>query len=295
MIEPFSSLLLSTGLLRLKEEAFLLHGFAFLSRDSSAVVHYLLVVLRDTLVGFKGKLFTSLMSFIELGLDSRKVCDLRLGLEAKLHSLVVIDDLLLGFSHESLTTFFSSGELALNLNLSSLNGLSFICLLALLDLLLTNSFVVPLDTFLDFSSLLEAKFFSSSKLGLIALSFERAVILGTIHKDFEVVLSSSLNGISSSLGSTSISCSKLVLHRKLLKGSLGLLLADSSLTCHLNARGQLESLQVLLSLSRGLVQLHRDLFKGILLLVWDKSKLEGSRRCLALGLFQVNFELDRSG
>jgi len=101
LVEPFSPLLLSTGLLGLQEKALLLHSFALLSRDSSAVVHCLFVVLRDTLVGFKGKLFTSLVSLIELGLDFREVWDLRLGLKAKLHSLVVIDDLFLGLSHES--------------------------------------------------------------------------------------------------------------------------------------------------------------------------------------------------
>lgn len=89
-----------TGLLGLKEKALLLDSFAFLSRDSTTVVHHLLVVLRDTLLGFKDKLFTSLVSLIELGLDFRVVF-LRLGLEAKLHSLVVVDDLLLGLSHES--------------------------------------------------------------------------------------------------------------------------------------------------------------------------------------------------
>ena len=181
MVKPFSSLLLSTGLLGLKEKAFLLHSFTLLSRDSSAVVHYLLVVFRDTLVGFKSKLFTSLVSLIELGLNSRDVKFLRLGLEAKLHSLVVVNDLLLGLSNESRATFLCSDELALNLDLSSLNGLSFIVLLALHDLLLANSSVVPRDTFLDFSSLPKTKFFSCSKLGLIALSFERAVILGAIH------------------------------------------------------------------------------------------------------------------
>lgn len=109
------------------------------------------------------------------------------------------------------------------------------------------------------------------------------------------MLSSTLDSISSSLGSSGISSSKLVLHRQLLKGSLGLLLADSSLTCNLDARGELESLQILLSLGRSLIQLHGDLFKSVALLVGDESELEGSRRCLTLGLFQVDFELDGSG
>lgn len=107
-------------------------------------------------------------------------------------------------------------------------------------------------SFLNFGSLFETKLLSGSELGLIALSLQLAVILRAIH-DFQIVLSGALDCISSSLGSTGVSSSKLVLHRQLLKSSLGLLLTDSSLTCHLNSRGEFESLQVLFSLGRGLV------------------------------------------
>jgi hypothetical protein len=95
MVKSLSSLFLSTDLFRLKEEASLLHGFALLSRYSTTMVHDLLVVPRDSLVDFKGKLFTSLVSLLKLILHSRGVSFLTVRLKAELNSLVVADDFLL--------------------------------------------------------------------------------------------------------------------------------------------------------------------------------------------------------
>lgn len=110
--------------------------------------------------------------------------------------------------------------------------------------------------------------------------------------DLLVVLSGTCDSISPSLGSTVISSSKLGVHGLLLKNFLGFHLTDSSLTCQLNFSWEFESLQVQLALSRGLILLHGDPFKGVALLVRDESELEGSRRCFTLGLLQVNLEFN---
>jgi hypothetical protein len=95
MLKSLSSLSLGTDLFRLEEEAFLLLGFALLSRYSTTMVHDLLVMPRDSFVDFKGKLFTSLVSLLKLILNSRGVSFLAVRLKAELNSLVVADDFLL--------------------------------------------------------------------------------------------------------------------------------------------------------------------------------------------------------
>jgi hypothetical protein len=54
VIKSLSTLLLSTGLFGLNEQASLLHGLTLLSRESSLVIHYFLVMLRDSLLDFLG-------------------------------------------------------------------------------------------------------------------------------------------------------------------------------------------------------------------------------------------------
>lgn len=95
MFKSLSSFVLGTGLFGLKEEAFLLLGFALLSRYSTTLIHDLLVVPRDSFVDFKGKLLASLMSLLKLILNSRGVSFLTVRLKAELNSLVVADDFLL--------------------------------------------------------------------------------------------------------------------------------------------------------------------------------------------------------
>jgi len=111
-------------------------------------------------------------------------------------------------------------------------------------------------------------------------------------KDLQVVLSCTLDGISSSQGSPVVSGSKLVSEGNILQDSLSFFLADSPLTCDLNTRGELESLKVLLALGRSLILLHGDLFEGVALLIWNKSKLQGSRGSFTLGTVQVDLEFN---
>jgi len=215
------------------------------------VTHHFLVVFSDSLLDFLGKLFTSLMSFMKFGLILGRVYFLWVGLESELDFLVVIDNLLLSLSHDFLTTLFSSCKFDLNLHFSFLNSISVIILLAFFNL-----FVVVGYTFLDSSSSLETKPLSSSEFGLVAFGLKVDVVLGAAVLDFLVVLSCTLDGISSSFGSPLISCSKLACDCKVLENKLSFLLADSSLTSHLNATGELKSLEVLLAVSRGLILFH---------------------------------------
>lgn len=242
------------------------------------MIHYFLVVLRDSLLDFLGELFTSLMGFVKLGQILGGISFLRVRQETELDLLVVVDDSLLSLGYQLLATLFSSCKLVLNLGLGFLKGIRVISLLALIHYL-----VMIGHTFLDFSGSLETKFLSSCEFGLVALSLEGDVVRRIAVSDLQVVLPGTLDSISSSLGSTSISCSKLGVHGLFLKNFLSLLLADSPLTCQLDSGRELEGLQILLALSGGLILLHGDLFEGVALLVRDESELEGSRWCFTLG------------
>jgi len=79
----------------------------------------------------------------------------------------VVYHLLLSLSNNFLATLFSSGQLRLNLDLSLLDGITVIILLALINL-----FVMLGYTFLNSGSSLEAKLLSSSEFGLVAFSLE---------------------------------------------------------------------------------------------------------------------------
>jgi len=68
IVKSLSTLLLGTGLLGLNAEALLLDSFTLLSREGTLVILHLLVVLGDSLLDFLGKLFTSLIGSIKLGL-----------------------------------------------------------------------------------------------------------------------------------------------------------------------------------------------------------------------------------
>jgi len=287
MIKSLSPLLLGRCLFGINSQALELHGFTFLSRDSSLVILYFLVVLRDSLFDFMSKLFTSLMGLVKLGQVLGVVLFLRVRQEAELDLLVVVDDSRMSQGYQLLATLFSSCKLVLNLSLSFHKGIRVISLLALIHFL-----VMIGHTLLDFSSFLETKFLSSCEFGLIALSLEGDVVRRIAVFDLQVVLPGTLDSISSSLGSTSISSSKLGVHGLFLKNFLGLLVADSPLTCQLDSGRELEGLQILLALGGGLILLHGDLFEGVALLVRDESELEGSRWCFTLGLLQVDLEFN---
>jgi len=225
-----------------------------------------------------------------LGLTLGSIFFLRVGLEAKSHLLVVADDFLMSLSNEFLATFVSSCELGINLDLGFLSSFRVDDWLALFHL-----FVMVGHTLLGSGSFLKAVLFGSSEFVLVALSLLGAVTEFDGVLDFPVVSAHTLDVIRSSIGSTGISCCKLGVHGLLQLDTECPLLADSTLTCYLDASRELESLQVLLALSRGLLQLHGDLFVGVALLVGDESELESSRRCFTLGLFQVDLELDDCG
>jgi len=290
VVEDILSLLLGTGLLGFNLHASFLHGFAFLNRDSSFESHGFLVVVRDSLLDFLSELFTALMGFGKLGLVLGSISFFRVGLEAKSHFLVVADNFFKSFINEFLATLICSCELGINLDFGLLSSFRVDYLLALF-----HSLVVVGNSLLVLGSFLEAELFSSSEFVLIALSLLGAVTELDRVPDFPVVSAHTLDGVGSSISSTGVSSSKLGVHGLLQLNTLGLLLADSTLTSHLDASWELESLQVLLALSRGLLQLHGDLFVGVALLVGDESELESSRRCFTLGLFQVDLEFDDCG